>query len=66
MKVDKIISFDISSDFGMFKKPDVNDIITISLKYFKTIGDKKLDELVETILSLAEVLRSIKSVVYSV
>ncbi len=23
-KVDKIISFDISSDFGMFKKPDVN------------------------------------------
>jgi len=26
MKVDKIISFDISSDFGMFKKPDVNDI----------------------------------------
>jgi len=66
MKVDKIISFDISSDFGMSKKPDVNDIITISLKYFKTIGDKKLDELVETILSLAEVLRSIKSVVYSV
>jgi len=25
-KVDKIISFDISSDFGMFKKPDVNDV----------------------------------------
>ena len=24
--VDKIISFDISSEFGMFKKPDVNDI----------------------------------------
>ncbi|SFV51120.1 CRISPR-associated protein, Cas5h family [hydrothermal vent metagenome] len=23
-KIDKIISFDISSDFGMFKKPDVN------------------------------------------
>ncbi len=26
MKIDKIISFDISSDFGMFKKPDVNDV----------------------------------------
>jgi len=26
MKIDKIISFDIKSDFGMFKKPDVNDI----------------------------------------
>ena len=25
-KIDKIISFDISSDFGMFKKPDVNDV----------------------------------------
>ncbi|KIM05815.1 MAG: hypothetical protein KN64_01725 [Sulfurovum sp. AS07-7] len=25
-KIDKIISFDINSDFGMFKKPDVNDI----------------------------------------
>ncbi len=25
-KVDKIISFDISSDFGMFKKPDVNNV----------------------------------------
>lgn len=25
-KVDKIISFHISSDFGMFKKPDVNDV----------------------------------------
>ncbi len=25
-KIDKIISFDIESDFGMFKKPDVNDI----------------------------------------
>jgi len=25
-KVDKVISFDISSDFGMFKKPDVNDV----------------------------------------
>jgi len=25
-KVDKIISFDIEADFGMFKKPDVNDI----------------------------------------
>ena len=25
-RVDKIISFDISSDFGMFKKPDVNDV----------------------------------------
>ena len=25
-RVDKIISFDISSDFGMFKKPDVNDM----------------------------------------
>lgn len=25
-KIDKIISFDIDSDFGMFKKPDVNDI----------------------------------------
>ena len=25
-KVDKIISFDISSEFGMFKKPDVNDV----------------------------------------
>jgi len=24
-KIDKIISFDISSDFGMFKKPDVNN-----------------------------------------
>jgi len=26
MKIDKIISFDISCDFGMFKKPDVNDV----------------------------------------
>ena len=26
MKIDKIISFDIKSDFGMFKKPDVNNI----------------------------------------
>ena len=25
-KIDKIISFDISSDFGMFKKPDVNNV----------------------------------------
>jgi CRISPR-associated protein Cas5h len=25
-RVDKIISFNISSDFGMFKKPDVNDV----------------------------------------
>ena len=25
-RVDKIISFDISSDFGMFKKPDINDV----------------------------------------
>jgi len=25
-RVDKLISFDISSDFGMFKKPDVNDV----------------------------------------
>ena len=25
-RVDKIISFDISSDFGMFKKPDVNNV----------------------------------------
>lgn len=25
-KVDKIISFDIETDFGMFKKPDVNDV----------------------------------------
>lgn len=24
--IDRLISFDISSDFGMFKKPDVNDI----------------------------------------
>jgi len=26
MKIDKIISFDIEADFGMFKKPDVNDV----------------------------------------
>ncbi|MDD3856394.1 type I-B CRISPR-associated protein Cas5b [Sulfurimonas sp.] len=25
-RIDKVISFDIESDFGMFKKPDVNDI----------------------------------------
>jgi CRISPR-associated protein Cas5h len=25
-KIDKIISFDIEADFGMFKKPDVNDV----------------------------------------
>jgi CRISPR-associated protein Cas5h len=25
-RVDKIVSFDISSDFGMFKKPDVNNV----------------------------------------
>ena len=25
-RVDKIVSFDIESDFGMFKKPDVNDV----------------------------------------
>ncbi len=27
LRIDKIISFDISSDFGMFKKPDVNSPI---------------------------------------
>ena len=26
LKIDKIVSFDIESDFGMFKKPDVNDV----------------------------------------
>lgn len=26
MKIDKVISFEINSSFGMFKKPDVNDV----------------------------------------
>jgi len=37
-KVDKIISFDISSDFGMFKKPDVNTPAYFSFNIIPKVG----------------------------